>query len=96
MNLPLYLVAINLLTYVLYWQDKRAAINGSWRISEGTLLLSGLAGGTLAAIVAQQRLRHKTRKGSFQFKFWAVTVIQVGVLIFQPEIFTKAIARVLG
>jgi uncharacterized membrane protein YsdA (DUF1294 family) len=96
MNLPLYLVAINLLTYVLYWQDKRAAINGSWRISEGTLLLSGLAGGTFGAFFAQRQLRHKNRKATFQFKFWAVTAIQIGVLVFVPEIYRDAIHKVLG
>lgn len=96
MNLPLYLVAINLLTYVLYWQDKRAAIRGAWRIPESTLLMSGLAGGTLGAFFAQRQLRHKTRKGSFQFKFWAVTAIQIGVLVFAPEIYRDAIHKVLG
>ncbi len=96
MNLSLYLLFINVVTYVLYWLDKRAAVNGSWRIPESTLLLTGLAGGTPAALMAQQRLRHKTKKLSFRLKFLAVTAIQVGVLMFKPEIFTQAIARVLG
>jgi uncharacterized membrane protein YsdA (DUF1294 family) len=96
MNLIYYLLFINAVTYVLYWLDKRASMNGSWRISEYTLLMSGLAGGTLAAIAAQKRLRHKTKKGTFQFKFWAVTVIQIGVLSFQPELFAKAVHKVLG
>ena len=96
MNLPLYLVAINLLTYALYWQDKRAAINGSWRISEGTLLLSGLAGGTFGAFFAQRQLRHKNRKATFQFKFWALTVIQIGLLVVQPHPLPQIFARFLG
>ena len=96
MNLILYLLLINAATYILYWLDKRAAIQRSWRISEYTLLMSGLAGGTLAAIAAQEILRHKTSKPIFRLKFWAVTVLQVGVLIFKPALFTDAIARVLG
>ena len=36
-------------------------------------MLLGLLGGWPAAIVAQQRLRHKTAKASFQLKFWLTT-----------------------
>ena len=84
MHLILYLLAINFATFGLYWLDKRAARNGDWRIPEYILLLGGFLGGTLAAVAAQQRLRHKTRKGSFQFKFWALTAIQIALLIVQP------------
>jgi uncharacterized membrane protein YsdA (DUF1294 family) len=84
MNLIVYLLVINIATFGLYWVDKRAAIAGTRRIPEFSLLMGGFWGGTLAAIAAQQRLRHKTRKGSFQFKFWALTMIQIGLLIFQP------------
>jgi len=84
MNLMLYLLIVNLATYVLYWVDKRAAIAGNSRIPEFSLLMAGFMGGTLAALAAQQRLRHKTRKSSFQFKFWVLTILQVGLLITQP------------
>lgn len=96
MKLAMYLLFINLITYALYWLDKIAARRGGWRIPEMTLLMSGLAGGTPAAIIAQRRLRHKTRKGMFQFKFWVVTAIQLGVLLFAPEIFARAVHQVLG
>ena len=84
MNLILYLLIVNLATYVLYWVDKRAAIAGNARIPEFSLLMAGFMGGTLAALAAQQRLRHKTRKGSFQFKFWSLTILQIVLLITQP------------
>jgi uncharacterized membrane protein YsdA (DUF1294 family) len=85
MNLVFYFLAINALTFFLYWQDKRAARRGGvMRTPEYVLLLAGFMGGTLAAIVAQQRLRHKTRKASFQIKFWLLTVIQVMLLVVQP------------
>ena len=85
MHLFLYLLAINALTFFLYWQDKRAARRGGvMRTPEYVLLLAGFMGGTFAAIMAQQRFRHKTRKGSFQFKFWALTVIQILLLVVQP------------
>lgn len=80
----LYLAIINAVTFVMYWQDKRASRAGGPRVPEATLLLAGFFGGTGAAIVAQQMLRHKTRKASFQLKFWAMTVLQVILLLVQP------------
>lgn len=94
MSLILYLLAINALTFFLYWQDKRAARRGGvMRTPEYVLLLAGFMGGTLMAIVAQQKLRHKTRKASFQIKFWLLTAIQVALLVVQPAPLRAILAR---
>lgn len=86
MNWMLYLVLINALTFFLYWHDKRSAqVRGAARIPEATLLGAGFLGGTPAALVAQRLLRHKTRKTSFQLKFWAITFVQLALLAFQPQ-----------
>ena len=53
----------------------------------------GLLGGTIAAFAAQRVLRHKNRKASFQFKFWATTAVQVGLLRFQPMAVRMVFAR---
>jgi len=79
-----YLFAINLLAFVLYWHDKRSAIYHARRTPEYVLLLSGFFGGTLGAFLAQRILRHKNRKASFQFKFWLLTLLQIGLIIWPP------------
>ena len=79
-----YLIAINLVTYFLYWHDKRAAIAKQWRVSERLLLSVGFIGGTPAALLAQHRLRHKLNNGKFQHRFWALTVLQVAAIVFLP------------
>jgi uncharacterized membrane protein YsdA (DUF1294 family) len=79
-----YLVLVNLVTYYLYWHDKRAAIAKNWRVPERVLLCAGFMGGTPAAVLAQHRLRHKLKKGRFQYRFYALTVIQVCIIIFAP------------
>ena len=96
MHLIGYLVVINALTYVLYWHDKRSAIRGNGRVPEYILLLAGFLGGTLAAVAAQQRLRHKTRKTSFQLKFCALTIIQVALLVLQPAPLPALFARLFA
>jgi uncharacterized membrane protein YsdA (DUF1294 family) len=96
MNLALYLLVVNLLTFAMYWQDKRAARAGGPRVPEAMLLGVGFAGGTGAALIAQKLLRHKTRKRSFQFKFWAITFVQIGLLIFPPDIVKLLLSRAFG
>jgi uncharacterized membrane protein YsdA (DUF1294 family) len=91
-----YLLFIHALTYFLYWQDKRASRSGGWRVSEFALLMAGFLGGTLAALLAQRMLRHKTRKASFQFKFWALTLVQLGLALFPPPLLGKVASRLFG
>ncbi len=93
MNLWLYLLGINAFTLLIYWLDKANARRGGGnRVPEYFLLLVGFAGGTLAAIVAQRAFRHKTKKLSFQFKFWALTMVQLMLLVLQPT----ELARIMG
>ncbi|MBD3676261.1 MAG: DUF1294 domain-containing protein [Planctomycetaceae bacterium] len=61
---------MSLVTFVVYAVDKSAARRDRWRISEATLLLLGLLGGWPGAVFAQQTLRHKSSKRSFQRAFW--------------------------
>ncbi|MDB5746322.1 MAG: hypothetical protein JWP72_1170 [Massilia sp.] len=71
-----YLV-ISLTCFVAYAIDKSAARNGGWRTPERTLLLLGLACGWPGALLAQQWLRHKTAKRSFQQMFWVTLVANI-------------------
>lgn len=72
----LYL-GMSFVTFVAYALDKRAASSSGWRLSEGSLLALGLAGGWPGAVLAQQLLRHKTVKMSFQVVFWVTVAVNV-------------------
>ena len=63
--------------FVAYAVDKSAAMAGHWRVQESTLLVWGAVGGWPGAIVAQQTLRHKTKKASFRSAFWGTVVLNV-------------------
>jgi uncharacterized membrane protein YsdA (DUF1294 family)/cold shock CspA family protein len=78
--LALYIVA-SLLTFIMYAVDKSAARKGAWRVQESTLHLLSLAGGWPGALVAQQKIRHKSRKQPFRSIFW-ITVLLNGGLFF--------------
>ena len=69
-----YLV-IGLVTFFVYAKDKRAAINGNWRVPEKTLHVFSVAGGWLGALIAQDKLRHKTQKQPFRAIYWLTVAI---------------------
>ena len=83
-RLPLWtlgaLVAVNVVTLLVYALDKSAAARGGWRTREDTLHLLSLAGGWPAARLAQQSLRHKSSKLSFQ-RAYALTVVLHGAAL---------------
>lgn len=75
-----YLV-ISAMTYLAYRWDKQAARKQRWRTQESTLHLLSLLGGWPGALVAQQRLRHKSSKASFRAVFWPTVVINCAILL---------------
>ena len=63
--------------FIFYAIDKSAAKAGRWRTPESTLLLLGLCCGWPGAILAQQWLRHKSVRTSFQLAFWATVAVNM-------------------
>lgn len=78
----IYLLVVNAITFLAYWKDKRAAINKTWRVAEAMLHSLMFAGGTAGALAGQKILRHKTRKRSFQMKFWLLLILQLGCIAY--------------
>jgi uncharacterized membrane protein YsdA (DUF1294 family) len=89
--LGLYVVA-SLVTFIWYAIDKSAAQRGNQRTPENTLHLLALAGGWPGALVAQQKLRHKTKKQPFRIIFWVTVMLNCGVYIY---IYTPEGAEIL-
>ncbi len=70
---------VSLISYLQYGHDKRQAQRGGSRLAERSLHLVELAGGWPGALLAQQRLRHKTRKVSYQVTFWLIVLVHQAV-----------------
>ena len=80
-QLPLLVAAVygvmSITCFAVYAIDKRAARAKAWRTPEKTLWLLGLLCGWPGALLAQQWLRHKTAKRSFQLVFWITVVVNM-------------------
>lgn len=76
----LYLIS-SLFAFLMYAIDKSAARKGAWRTQESTLHLIALIGGWPGAFLAQQKLRHKSKKQSFRFVFWVTVCVNCGLFL---------------
>jgi uncharacterized membrane protein YsdA (DUF1294 family)/cold shock CspA family protein len=74
-------LALSVITFVVYVLDKHAAQTGRWRTPESTLHLLELAGGWPGAWVAQQTLRHKSRKPGYRVVYWMMVVLHAAALV---------------
>jgi uncharacterized membrane protein YsdA (DUF1294 family) len=71
---------VSLLTFILYWKDKRAAEHGTRRTPEITLQSLSLIGGWPGGLFAQRIFHHKSNKKPFQLTFWLVVLINLSGL----------------
>ena len=55
-----YLIVINIVTFVVYGIDKLKAKQGSWCISEATLLIFAVIGGSIGALLGMKRGQSQT------------------------------------
>ena len=76
----LFLV-LNLSAFALIGYDKYLAKNRKRRISENTLLILVVLGGTIGSGIAMLFFRHKTSKKSYLLRFWAIALIQIVVMV---------------
>lgn len=73
-------IILSLVAFGMYKKDKSAAEWDEWRTPESTLHLISLIGGWPGALIAQNKLRHKSKKLSFKVVYWATVMINCGAL----------------
>jgi len=78
----LWLAAVSGLAVVLTWLDKRAARNGSRRVSERTLWLVCALGGSAAMLAAMRVFRHKTKHMKFMAGIPVLIILQTAAGVF--------------
>lgn len=77
-----YLLASNLLTFVIYGIDKYKARHNHWRVREASLLLLAALGGSIGALLAMRVFRHKTQHKKFRYGVPAILLVQLAIAAF--------------
>lgn len=83
----IYIIAINIISFIVMGVDKRKAQKRAWRIPESTLFVLAIIGGSIGSIAGMYLFHHKTRKWYFAYGMPVILAIQVIlmlILIFSP------------
>ena len=88
-----YLIVINVVTFLVYGIDKwrstsgrllptgrKKAKQGSWRISEATLLTLAVVGGSIGALLGMQVWHHKTLHKKFKYGLPLILLAQITLI----------------
>lgn len=81
-NIIIYLIIINVITFLAMWIDKQKAKKGKWRISEGALFILAILGGSIGGIFGMYVFRHKTKKPRFTIGFPAILITEILIILF--------------
>lgn len=74
--LIIYLCGMNLLGFGLMGSDKQKAIQGAWRISEATLFVVALLGGSIGCFAGMYYFHHKTKHPRFVIGIPVIFILQ--------------------
>lgn len=76
-----YLAAINVVAFFMYGIDKWKAKKSKWRISEATLLLMAVFGGSIGAWLGMKVWHHKTLHKKFRYGVPAIIIVQIAIFV---------------
>lgn len=83
MKLLIYwLLAVNLITFCIFWWDKRCAKKDRRRVRESTLLWLCAVGGAAGGLLSMRLFHHKTQKKPFAIGVPLMLAAQAGLLAF--------------
>ena len=80
-NLIIYLIIINIISFLAMFIDKKKAEKNRWRIKESTLLILALIGGSIGAIAGMYVFHHKTQKPRFYIGIPIIIILQILLII---------------
>ena len=75
-----YLIVINIVTFLVYGIDKWKAKQGSWRISEVSLLILEVIGGCIGALLGMKIWHHKTMHKKFKYGLPMILLAQIALI----------------
>jgi uncharacterized membrane protein YsdA (DUF1294 family) len=75
-----YLAIINVITLIAFGIDKALAIGHLSRISEATLIVLAMMGGSIGGLLGMSIFHHKTLKVKFKLGIPLILIIQLVIL----------------
>lgn len=76
----IYIIAINVVAFIVFGIDKLRARQKKWRIPEATLLLLAVVGGSIGAWAGMLVWRHKTMHRKFKYGVPVILILQLAIV----------------
>ncbi len=76
------IIAVNVITFVVYGIDKLKAKKGKWRVPEATLLLLAIVGGSAGAWCGVKVWHHKTMHVKFKYGIPLIMAMHAVLLVY--------------
>ncbi|MCR4908203.1 MAG: DUF1294 domain-containing protein [Lachnospiraceae bacterium] len=76
-----YAVGINLFGFILMGVDKHKAERNAWRISEVTLFMAAVFGGSVGCMVGMRVFHHKTKHWKFLIGMPLIFILESAALL---------------
>lgn len=77
----IYLIVINLITFIVFAIDKICAIKKKWRYKEVSLFGMCFVGGAIGGFLAMHLFHHKTKKKVFVIGVPLIIIIHLVIII---------------
>ena len=74
-----YLIVINAVTFTVYGIDKWKAKQSKWRISEATLMILAINGGSIGALLGLKVWHHNTMHKKFKYGLPLILLAQIAL-----------------
>lgn len=89
-----YFTVINLLSVIVCTVDKIKAARHSWRISEKTMWVLSLIGGSVGMYLTMKIIRHKTLHKSFMVGLPVLIALQIAFILILTKLYNEHIILV--
>lgn len=77
----LYVIAVNVVSFLMMGIDKRKAMKRAFRIPESTLFVLAIIGGSIGSIIGMHLFRHKTRHWYFLYGMPVILALQIILIL---------------
>ena len=80
--LIVYIIAINMVSFMMFGIDKYKARRGQWRISEATLLGVAAIGGSIGSWMGMKVWHHKTLHSKFRYGVPIMLLVHIALMAY--------------
>ena len=77
-----YLIIVNIITFIVFAVDKNRAKRHAWRVPEKTLFMLAVIGGSIGANFGMYLCHHKTKHWYFVIGMPAISAVQIMAVLF--------------